>query len=34
LLLIVIGEQKSNISGRIKLEPITTYHLGFVVKML
>ena len=32
--IIVIGGQKSNFSGRIKLEPITTCHLDFVMKML
>ena len=27
LLLIVIGGEKSNLSGKFKLNPITTYHL-------
>ena len=31
LLLTVISEQKSNLSNGFKLEPIMTYHLGFVV---
>ena len=34
LLLVVMGEQKSNLSCRFKLELITTYHWQFVVKML
>ena len=33
-LLVVIGEQKSNLNCEFKLEPITTYCLWFVVKML
>ena len=32
LLLVVIGGQKSNLSYRFKLEPITTYHLRFILK--
>ena len=31
--LLLLGK-KSNYSVRFKLEPITTYHLGFVVKVL
>ena len=27
LLLVVMGRQKSNLSCKFKLEPITTYHL-------
>ena len=27
LLLVIMDEQKSNLSCRFKLEPITTYHL-------
>ena len=33
LLLLVIDRQNSNFSSKFKLEPITIYHLGFVVKM-
>ena len=32
--LTVIGEQKNNFSDESKLEPITSYNLKFVVKML
>ena len=32
--IIVTCGQKSNVNGRIKLEPITTCHLNFVVKAL
>ena len=31
--LLLLGK-KSNCSVRFKLEPITTYHFGFVVKVL
>ena len=34
LLLVVMDEQKSNLSCRFKLEPITINHLWFVMKML
>ena len=34
LLWVVIGGQKNNFNDRFKLEPITTYHLKFVVKTL
>ena len=34
LLLVVINEQKSNLSCGFKLKPITTYRMRFVVKML
>ena len=34
LLLPVIGGLKSNLNGGFKFEPITTYHLLFVVKIL
>ena len=34
LLLIVMSEQKTNLSCEFKLELITTYHMWFVVKML
>ena len=30
LLLVVMGGQKSNLSCRFKLEPITTYHLDLL----
>ena len=30
----IIDEQKSNFNGKFKLEPIITYHLRFIVKML
>ena len=33
LLLLVIDGQNNNFSDWFKLEPITTYHLGFVTKM-
>ena len=33
LLLLVIDGQNNNFSDWFKLEPITTYHLGFVAKM-
>ena len=34
LLLVVIGGQKSNLSYKFKLEPIITYYLWFVMKIL
>ena len=34
LLLVVIDEQKNNLSNKFKLKPITDYHIGFVVKIL
>ena len=34
LLLVIMNEQKSNLSCKFKLEPITTYYLWFAVKML
>ena len=34
LLWVVIRGQKNNFNDRFKLEPITTYHLKFVVKTL
>ena len=34
LLLVVMSEQKTNLSCEFKLELITTYHMWFVVKML
>ena len=34
MLLVVIGEQKINFSGRLKFEAITIYYLWFVVKVL
>ena len=34
LLLAITSGQKSNVSGRFKLEPVTTYHLGFIVNIL
>ena len=34
LLLVFIGEQKSNFSDGLKFELVTTYHLWFVVKVL
>ena len=34
LLLVVMSRQKSNLSCEFKFEPITTYHIWFVVKML
>ena len=30
----ITGAQKSNFSDCFKLEPITTYYLGFVVKVM
>ena len=33
LLVVVIGEWKSNLSDELILEPITINHLKFVVKM-
>ena len=33
LLLLVIDGQNNNFSDWFKLEPITTYYLGFVAKM-
>ena len=34
LLLAVTGKQSNNFSSEFKLEPITTYHLKFVIKLL
>ena len=34
LLLVVTSGKKSNLSCKFKLEPITTYYLEFVVKVL
>ena len=34
LLVVTSGKKKSNLSCEFKLEPITTYYLGFVVKVL
>ena len=34
LLLVVISGQKSTLSCGFKLEPVTIYHMRFVVKML
>ena len=34
LLLAVNGGQQSNFIGEFKLKPVTTYSLGFVVKIL
>ena len=34
LLVVVIGEWKSNLSDELILEPITINHLEFVVKIL
>ena len=31
---VVSGIQKSNFSNKIKLELVTTYHIGYVVKIL
>ena len=30
----IIGRQENNLSGWPKLEPVTTCHLGFIVKLL
>ena len=34
MLLVVIGEQKSDLCGKFKLELVKIAHLGFVVKVL
>ena len=34
LLLAVIDWQKNNFGSRLKLELVTTYYIGFVVKIL
>ena len=34
LLQVVIGGQKSSFIGNLKLEPITIYHILFVMKVL
>ena len=34
LLQVVIGGQKNSFIGKFKLEPITIYHLWFVLKVL
>ena len=34
LLLAITGKQSNNFSSKFKLEPITTYHLKFVIKLL
>ena len=34
MLLAINSEQKDNFIGRFQLEPITIYHLGFVIKVL
>ena len=34
MLRVIIGEQKSNFSGKFKLEPIITYHLWLTMKVL
>ena len=34
LLFAITGGQKSNLSSKFKLEPITTYHLWFIMKVL
>ena len=31
---VIIGKQKNNYNGKFKIEPVKTYHLSFVVKML
>ena len=31
---VVTGKQKNNFNGKFKIEPVKTYHLGFIVKML
>ena len=31
---VVIGKQKNNFNGKFKIEPVKTYYLSFVVKML
>ena len=32
LLLVIMNGQKSNLNCRFKLEPITTYHIWFIIK--
>jgi len=34
LLLAIISKQKNNFNGEFKLEPVITYHIGFIVKVL
>ena len=34
LLLAITIEKKSNFSSEFKLEPVTTYHIRFIVKLL
>ena len=31
---VVTSKQKNNLIGKFKLEPVKTYHLGFIVKAL
>ena len=31
---VITGKQKNNFNGKFKLEPVKTYHVGFVVKVL
>ena len=31
---VITGKQKNNLIGKFKLEPVKTYHLGFIVKAL
>ena len=34
LLLVTMGGQKSNLNCELKFEPIITYHMWFIVKIL
>ena len=31
---VITGKQKNNFNDKFKLEPVKTYHVGFVVKVL